>query len=132
METTMPTYNVHLYREMRLFFPGIEAESPEQAARLAGDKDFDDANDFSDCDGENLAALVDLVGDEDFSKSIIIDLDPMKASAEELYDALIIALPYVEGALDDEAFKKGAVCKDVKVIRAAIAKAQGETLKEAA
>lgn len=28
----MPLYNVHLYREMRVFFPGIEAASHGEAA----------------------------------------------------------------------------------------------------
>ena len=29
---TMALYNVHLYRELRLLFEGIEAETPEPAA----------------------------------------------------------------------------------------------------
>jgi hypothetical protein len=71
----MNTYNVHIYREMRLFFPGIEADTTEEAAKIAASKDFEDAEDFSDCDGENLAALVDLAGDEDFSESVTVDLN---------------------------------------------------------
>ena len=84
----MPTYNVHLYREMRLFFPCIEAESPEEAAKIAAGKDFDDVDDFSDCDGENLAALVDLVGDEEFRHSKTIAFDPVKEAAQELCEVL--------------------------------------------
>ena len=34
----MTLYNVHLYREMRLHFPGVEANTPEEAARIAADK----------------------------------------------------------------------------------------------
>src|SRR5262249_15475416 len=36
-ERTMQTYNVHIYREMRLFFPGIVASTAEEAARLAAE-----------------------------------------------------------------------------------------------
>jgi hypothetical protein len=96
MEFYMPTYNVHLYREMRLFFPGIGADTPEEAAKLAAEKHFDDAADFSDCEGENLSALVDLVGDEDYSESVTIDLDPMKSAAQELYEAAESILPDIE------------------------------------
>jgi hypothetical protein len=52
-------YRVHIYREMRLVFDGIEAETPEAAAQIAGDKPFDDCDDWSDCEGVNIAALVD-------------------------------------------------------------------------
>jgi hypothetical protein len=34
----MTTYNVHLYREMRLDFGGIEADTPEAAAAIATGK----------------------------------------------------------------------------------------------
>lgn len=47
---------------------------------------------------------------------------------EELLDALATALPYVEGAIDDPAFKQGAVKKNVDKIRKAIAKAEGRVL----
>ena len=33
----MKTYNVHIYREMRLFFPGIVASTAEEAATLAAE-----------------------------------------------------------------------------------------------
>jgi hypothetical protein len=36
-EHTMQTYNVHIYREMRLFFPGTVASTAEEAARLAAE-----------------------------------------------------------------------------------------------
>ncbi len=69
----MTLYNVHIYREMRLFFPGIEADTPEEAAHIAADKLTADAEYTDDCDGENLAALVDLVGDDDFEHSVTLD-----------------------------------------------------------
>ena len=136
----MPTYNVHLYREMRLFFPGIEANTPEDAARLAADKDFDDADDFSDCDGENLAALVDIVGDEDYSESVTIDLDPMKGAAQELYDALeeylrvrpAFRLKPVGGPGSAARLEQEAAIAAEDKARAVLRKARGETLPEAA
>ena len=61
----MTLYNVHIYREMRLYFPGIEAGSLEAAASIAADKLTPDAQVIDDCDGETLSALVDVVGDEE-------------------------------------------------------------------
>jgi len=68
-------YNVHVYREMRLVFNGIEAGSPEEAAEKARDRHFDDADDWSDCEGESLSALVDLAGDEKCEQSVTIDFE---------------------------------------------------------
>jgi hypothetical protein len=65
----MPTYTVHIYREMRVKFTGIEADSLEEAARAGADLRTDQADDVEDCEGANLYALVDLEGDEDFERS---------------------------------------------------------------
>ena len=91
----MTTYNVHVYREMRLVFGGIEAATHEEAATLARSKPTDQADEIADCEGENIAALVDVQGDEDYGESRIIDfeaerqrqaagalLSTMKATAE--------------------------------------------------
>lgn len=48
------------------------------------------------------------------------------AAAPELLDAVLVALPYVEDALDSPIFKKGIVKKAVAQLRAAIKKAEGE------
>lgn len=48
------------------------------------------------------------------------------AAAPELLEALYIALPFVEDALDSEVFKQGIVKRHVATIRAAIAKAEGK------
>src|SRR4051794_31531924 len=61
---TMTTYNVHIYREMRLVFGGIRAESHEAAATIARDKPTEHADDIADCDGETFYACVDVQGDE--------------------------------------------------------------------
>ena len=44
-------YNVHIYREMRLKFDGIEATTPEAAAEIARDKPTDQADEIDDCEG---------------------------------------------------------------------------------
>jgi hypothetical protein len=39
----MTIFNVHIYREMRLVFSGIEADTHEAAAAVARDRATDDA-----------------------------------------------------------------------------------------
>lgn len=71
----MTIYNVHIYREMRLTYERIEADSPEAAALIARDRLSEDADDIEDCDGEDLGALIDVVGDEDHEQSVSIDFE---------------------------------------------------------
>jgi hypothetical protein len=71
----MTKYNVHIYREMRLFFGNIEAGTHEAAAAIARDKTTGDADDIEDCNGDDHAALVDVIGDEDYSQSVTIDFE---------------------------------------------------------
>jgi hypothetical protein len=68
-------YNVHIYREMRLVFPGIEAGSAEEAAAKARDLATAEADAIDDCDGETFAALVDVAGDEQYEHSRVIDFE---------------------------------------------------------
>lgn len=86
----MTLYNVHLYREMRLHFPGITADTPEQAARFAADKPTAEAEYTEDCEGDNLAALIDVAGDDEFTQSVTIDFEPerLRKAAPELLEAL--------------------------------------------
>ena len=49
-------YNVRIFREMRLFYPAIEAESPSHAAAIASQKESSDAEEIEDCSGEDLSA----------------------------------------------------------------------------
>lgn len=86
----MTIYNVHIYREMRLYFPGIDAGTPEDAARIAADRLTGEAEYVEDCDGETLTALVDVAGDEQFTQTVAIDfeLERQRKSAPELLDAL--------------------------------------------
>ena len=62
----MTLYNVHIYREMRLCFNGIEADNPKQAAQTATGLSLKVADDLDECDGETFAALVDVVGDDHY------------------------------------------------------------------
>lgn len=95
----MTIYHVHLYREMRVTFGGIEAESPELAASIAAGMPTGDADDIADCDGEDFAALVDVEGDEDSGRSVTIDFasEQQRKAAAALLAALGTILPYAEG-----------------------------------
>jgi hypothetical protein len=86
----MTKYNVHIYREMRQVFGGIEADSHEAAASIARDRPTDQADSIDDCEGENLAALVDVVGDEEYEHSRVIDFEPerQRQAARKLLAAL--------------------------------------------
>ena len=85
----MTRYNVHLCREVRLFFPGIEADTPEEAAKTAAEKATDEAECAEDCEGENLAALVDVVGDGEFTQSVITEFGRKKYNLEEVFLGII-------------------------------------------
>ncbi|SRR5579871_1889446 len=102
----MTLYNVHIYREMRLFFPGIVAATPEEAARIAAGKLTEEAA-FADdeCDGENLAALVDVAGDDQYEQSVMINFEPerLRKAVPELLEAL-------EDLLGDLPSVQGGVC----------------------
>jgi hypothetical protein len=86
----MTLYDVHLYREMRLFYERIEADSPEAAAAIARDRLTEDADDIKDCDGENLGALVDVAGDDGYEHSRMIDFEAerLRKAAPEMLEAL--------------------------------------------
>ncbi len=89
----MTQYIVHIYREMKLSYTGIEADTPEAAAATAAGKPTGDADDIDDCDGQDLAALVDTAGDEDYSKSVTIDFEAerQRKAAPKLLAALLLA-----------------------------------------
>jgi hypothetical protein len=116
----LDTYNVHLYRVMCLYYPGIRATSPEAAAQLAAEKPSSEAERIDgDCDGENLSALVDVAGDDWYLMSQMISLDPIIAAAQELLSALeIIANDYP--SLLEEKMRP----QDAAAIRTAIANAR--------
>ncbi len=86
----MNKFIVHLYREMRLDFTDIEADTPHAAAAIAAGKPTDGADNIEDCEGENLAALIDVAGDEDYSQSVTIDFEAerQRKAAPKLLAAL--------------------------------------------
>jgi hypothetical protein len=86
----MTLYNVHIYREMKLLFRDIEAATPEAAANIACDGLTEDADSIDPCDGETLSALVDVVGDDHFDHSQLIDFDGerVRKAAPKLLEAL--------------------------------------------
>lgn len=90
IESRKTVYNVHLYREMRLYYPGIEASSHGEAARIATDRSSADADTVEDCDGENLAALVDVDGDTEYLQTSTVDFEPtlLRTQAGEMLKAL--------------------------------------------
>lgn len=101
----MTKYNVHLYREMRLLFKGVEANSQEEAADIVCNAMTDDADACEDCEGNNIAALVDVVGDEDYKNSVMMNffelLTPDKHkeviyTIASLIECLRDVLPYAE------------------------------------
>jgi hypothetical protein len=86
----MTLYNVHIYREMRLVYEGVEAETHEAAATIARDKPTGDADGIDDCEGESFSALVDVQGDEDYAQSRMIDFETerQRKAARKLLAAL--------------------------------------------
>lgn len=71
----MTLYNVHIYRELRLLFTDIEAESAEAAAATARGKLTSEAAEIDECDGQTIAALVDEIGDGEYERSVMIDFE---------------------------------------------------------
>jgi hypothetical protein len=88
-------YHVHIYREMRLYFAGLEASSPQEAARIASQKPTDEADTIDDCEGETLAALVDIDGDSEYAQTQLIDFKaPRRAEIQEMLQSVLLALDH--------------------------------------
>jgi hypothetical protein len=88
---TMPTYNVHIYREMRILYQGVRAPTPEAAAESCRDFPSDAGCDPVDCDGQTFAAVVDLPGDNGLyhrSKDILFEEGRLRYAAPKLLTAL--------------------------------------------
>ena len=93
----MTLYHVHVYREMRLFFPGIEASSPEHAAGIAKDRPTAEAEAIEDCHGENLSAWVGAAGDDYLLHSQCFDFEATRL--RKAVPGLLAALAAVKIAL---------------------------------
>ena len=85
-------FTVHLYREMRLTFHGIVSDSPCEAAELVRTFPTGDASEIEDCNGQDFGALVDLVGDDDFEQSVLIDFEKVNelSATPEIIEAVRI------------------------------------------
>lgn len=94
----MTQYIVHIFREMRVTFAGIEADTPEAAAAIARDMTTDQADDIEDCNGDDLSALVDIAGDEEYAQSRFIDFAPERLlkAASQILAALEAIIDYAE------------------------------------
>lgn len=102
----MTTYNAHIYREMRLVYGGIVADSHEAAAAIARDRPTDQANSIDDCEGETFAALVDVVGDEGYEQTRLIDFESerqRKAAAKLLAACRMVVDHWERGDLAEAA-----------------------------
>jgi len=117
----MTHYNVHIYREMRLVFGGIEADSPEAAAAIARDKLTSDADSIDDCDGETFAALIDVAGDEEYEQSRTIDFEPERQ--RKAAPALLAACRMVI-----DRWERGDLAEAARACSAAIAQAEAASL----
>jgi hypothetical protein len=98
-KTMTQRYNVHVYREMRLYFQDIKAVSPQQAAEACAEFPCDEAAGAAlDCDGETFSALVDVQGDLDYSQSVTVDFqsERMRKAAPQLLAALQEAVAEIE------------------------------------
>jgi len=84
----MTHYIVHIYRQMRLSYTGIEADTPREAAFMARRKPTDAADNVEDCDGETFSALVEPAGNDDHRQSVTIafdiDIDALLAQRGEI------------------------------------------------
>lgn len=101
----MRKFRVHVYREMRLVFEGIEADTPQAAAHIAAEKHFDHCDDWSDCEGTNLAALVDednAANPDEAQDGIVVDFEDgrMLRSSYKLLAALNTLLPEIDAEIE--------------------------------
>jgi hypothetical protein len=87
---------------MRLTFADIVADTPEAAAAIVRDKATDQADDIEDCNGEDISALVDLAGDEDYSHSVTVDFDAERT--RKAAPALLAALEGIIAYAENEAY----------------------------
>jgi hypothetical protein len=122
----MKIYNVHIYREMGLAYGGIEAGTHEEAAATARDKPTDQADSIDDCDGETIAALVDVVGDEQYAQSRVVDFEPerRRRTATDLQAALTWLLDDLTDAGEARNPETGDEYDSVAFGRAALARSK--------
>ncbi len=123
----MTTYNVHIYREMRLLFEGIEAISHEAAAAIAEHKPTGDADDIDECDGDTFYACVDVQGDEDYEQSRWVNFEPERhrTATPAMLDALRAFIEADRLAEECGQWKWENLEHAFRLARAAVAEATG-------
>ncbi len=126
----MNKYNVHIYREMKLYFPGIEADSPEEAATRASEMNTSDAEEIDDADGVNLSALVDIPGDEEYENSQFVDFEVQRRlnAFDFMHESLLLAaayIQYVKQRIPEMHAEADGTSSIEQAIDAAIAEAEG-------
>jgi hypothetical protein len=90
MTSAQTIYNVHIYREICLSFSGISANSPEAAAEIAAGKSTNEAVTIEE--GDNVAALVDVNGDNEYEKSRWIHFEPARLQKAAVGEGCIVEL----------------------------------------
>jgi hypothetical protein len=117
---TKTIYNVHIFREMRLFYPGIEATTHEEAAQQAAAQPSETAAYTEPCDGTDLSALIDVAGDLEYTNTKRIDFQA--AIAIDSYDQLMNA-----GQAVVDNWENGDLAAAVRSLEEAILAARGRT-----
>lgn len=118
----MTTFNVHIYREIRLVYEGIDADSHESAATIARDKPAGDADAIEDCDGDTFYACVDVQGDEEYEQSRWIDFEPERERQATM--KLLAACQRAFHVFENDTPRE---CEVIELIANAIAQATEET-----
>lgn len=67
-------YDVHVYHTVRSKFSNIKAESYEDAIKKTESMSYKDADETEHAE-DVTSYVVDLVGDDDLSKSLLFDVD---------------------------------------------------------
>ena len=104
----MTTYDVHIYREMRIRYRDIEADTPEAAAEACRDRPSGAGCDPVDCDGQTFAAVVDIAGDPHcdgkdilFEEGQLRRAAPAQAIILDLVQSGLMTLQEGEAEFDD-------------------------------
>jgi hypothetical protein len=110
----MTKYNVHLYREMRLEYVGIEADTPEAAVRIARAGLTEDADDIGES-SEDLSARVEIDGDAPLERPLTIHFEPERHAARALLAACRMVV---------DRWEHGDLAEAARACSAAIAEAE--------
>ena len=113
----MTIHNIHIYREMRLVFAGIEADTPQQAAKIAYERTTSEADRVEDCEGDSLAAVVDTLN----AAGEIESETPVDFTIQRKLDAFHRLLPAAELVL--ARWETGDLAEAVRMLDDSVAEA---------